>query len=155
MAKMCRMIFRSRRRGKRQRSYWVWRAIESSEFLRIQLQVMDQADKLRKLIRTAEDSPRAADARLPMVVVSGARAGVGATTVAVNVAAVLADRGDRVLLVDADENSNSLAEVAAVSREVEYGVSDVLTGNADVIDAIVAAQVGMKVLASRRSHVAA
>src|SRR4051794_17587539 len=111
---------------------------------------MDQADKLRKLIRTADDSPHGVVAPLPMVVVFGARAGVGATTVAVNLAAALADRGDRVLLVDADEHANTLAELAGVARGIEYTVDDVLAGKSTIGDAIVAAPVGIRVLANRR-----
>src|SRR3954470_21943271 len=110
---------------------------------------MDQADRLRKLIRTADDSPRGVVTPLPMVVVSGARAGVGATTIAVNLAAALADRGDRVLLVDADEHANTLAELASVTRELEYTVDDVLAGKSTIGDAIVAAPVGINVLANR------
>ena len=53
----------------------------------------------------------------PMVVVTGGRAGVGATTVAVNLAAVLADRGERVLVVDAAEERSNLAESAGVRSD--------------------------------------
>jgi MinD-like ATPase involved in chromosome partitioning or flagellar assembly len=111
---------------------------------------MDQADKLRKLIRTAEDSPRDVIAPLPMVVVSGARPGVGATTVAVNLAAALADGGGRVLLVDADEHANMLADLAGVAREIEHTVDDVLAGKCPITDAIVSGPVGVQVLANHR-----
>jgi flagellar biosynthesis protein FlhG len=111
---------------------------------------MDQADKLRKLIRTADESPREVVGPLPMICISGARTGVGATTVAVNLAAVLADRGERVLLVDADEGANALADVAAVSREIEFGVEEVLSGETSISEAIVSGPVGLRVLANRR-----
>ena len=52
-----------------------------------------------------------------MVVVAGARNGVGATTVAVNLAAAIADRGERVLVVDAAEGGNDLADMAGVGRD--------------------------------------
>ena len=65
----------------------------------------DQAEKLRALIHTAPAAEAAVGA-LPMIVVSGCRAGVGATTVALNLAAVLADRGERVLLVDGAQQRN-------------------------------------------------
>ena len=61
-------------------------------------------------------------APLPMVVVAGARNGVGATTVAVNLAAAIADRGERVLVVDAAEGGNELADMAGVGREIEHCV---------------------------------
>ena len=63
--------------------------------------MLDQADKLRDLIQSAVPAARDGGWRPPMIVVAGGRAGVGATTVAVNLAAVLADRGERVVLVDA------------------------------------------------------
>ena len=64
--------------------------------------MLDQADKLRRVDSIAVPAaPHACRPGPPMIVVAGGRAGVGATTVAVNLAAVLADRGERVVLVDA------------------------------------------------------
>src|SRR5438128_1657505 len=111
---------------------------------------MDQADRLRKLLRTADDTPRETVAQLPMVVVSGARMGVGVTTVVMNLAAVLADRGERVLLVEAAENANMFADALGIGREIEYSIADVMAGKCGVADAIVCGPVGMKVLANRR-----
>jgi flagellar biosynthesis protein FlhG len=52
---------------------------------------------------------------IPLVAITGARPGVGTTTVAANLAAVLADLGERVVLVDAADEHTNLAQVAGVS----------------------------------------
>src|SRR5215218_8502999 len=109
----------------------------------------DQAEKLRRLLMAGHIEPCAAPVQLPMVVVAGARSGVGATTVAVNLAAAIADRGERVLVVDAAEGGNGLAELAGVGREIEYCVSDIVNGKCGARDAIVAGPMGMRVLANR------
>ena len=58
-----------------------------------------------------------------MVVVTGRQGGVGATTVAVNLAAVLADRGERVLLVDAaQQRVESGGSRRACDRRCEHSL---------------------------------
>ena len=109
----------------------------------------DQAEKLRTLVTTA--SPAAAGEGLPMIVVTGGRAGVGATTVALNLAAVLADRGERVLLVDGAQQRNEMLEPAGLRRDVEYGLSDVLSGKCAVGEAIVQGPAGVRMLLNRRN----
>lgn len=109
----------------------------------------DQAEKLRRLSKAVVVEARGDRAQLPMVVVAGARNGVGATTVAVNLAAAIADRGDRVLLLDAAEKGSNLADLAGVSRALEYSAADVVHGKCGVAEAIVEGPVGMRVLASR------
>jgi len=74
----------------------------------------DQAAKLRQVIDTAMPCAPAVATGPPMIVVTGGRAGVGTTTVAVNLAAVLADRGERVLLVEAAEQRANMREIAGV-----------------------------------------
>jgi MinD-like ATPase involved in chromosome partitioning or flagellar assembly len=83
-----------------------------------------------------------------MVVVTGAKAGVGATTVAVNLAAALADRGVRVLAVDAAQQRNDLGDIADIGRDLEFSLDDVATGKCDARDAIATSPAGMRVLAS-------
>src|SRR3954470_9681068 len=110
----------------------------------------DQAEKLRRLTLGASVEPCAEPAPLPMVVVAGARNGVGATTVAVNLAAAIADRGERVLVVDAAESGNELADMAGVARNVEHFVADIVSGKCDARDAMVDGPMGLYVLANRR-----
>jgi flagellar biosynthesis protein FlhG len=108
----------------------------------------DQADKLRSMVTTAAPSSAAGDG-LPMIVVTGGRAGVGTTTVALNLAAVLADRGERVLLVDGAQQRNEMLEPAGLRRDVEYGLSDVLTGKCAIGEAIVQGPAGVRMLLNR------
>src|SRR5882762_1557365 len=109
----------------------------------------DQAEKLRRLTKDACAEPCAEPAPLPMVVVAGARNGVGATTVAVNLAAAIADRGARVLVVDAAEGGNALADMAGIARDVEHCAADVMNGKCGVADAVVDGPMGLRVLANR------
>jgi flagellar biosynthesis protein FlhG len=109
----------------------------------------DQAEKLRRLSKDANVEPFVASAPLPMVVVAGARNGVGTTTVAVNLAAAIADRGERVLVVDAAEGGNNLADMAGVGRKIEHWLSDVVSGKCGAGDAIVDGPMGLRVLANR------
>jgi flagellar biosynthesis protein FlhG len=75
---------------------------------------------------------------------------VGATTVALNLAAVLADRGGHVLLVDAAMQRQDASESIAPRRDVEYGLGDVLAGKCGIEDAIVTGAGGLHMLLQRR-----
>jgi flagellar biosynthesis protein FlhG len=114
--------------------------------------MLDQAFKLRELIRSAVPSPPALPAGLPIVVVSGSRAGVGATTVAVNLAAALADLGERIVLVDAAERPGKLIQVAGVSSRVVNSLQDVVSGRCRAVDAVVPGPVGTMLLPGGGSH---
>src|SRR5437868_2865749 len=111
--------------------------------------MIDQANKLRELASSAAVLPDDAGARVPMVVVSGAKSRVGATTVAVNLAAALADRGERVVVVDAAQHRNGLSELADIGRDFDGSVSDVMAGKCSAAEAMVTSPGGMRVLASR------
>ncbi len=83
--------------------------------------MQDQADELRQLVQQValSDSPPSKAPKL--IAVTGAKGGVGTTTVAVNLAAVLAASGQRVVLVDADVNGPDAAELChmpAASSEI-------------------------------------
>src|SRR5882757_4517987 len=97
----------------------------------------DQAEKLRLLVEAAVPVADTERAGAPMIVVSGAQAGVGATTVALNLAAVLADRGTRVLLVDGAQQRSDVNESASGRQNVEYGLAEVLAGKCEIGDALV------------------
>lgn len=106
----------------------------------------DQADNLRKLIRAAPVTSPVVAGGAPLVAVSGCRAGVGATTVAVNVAAAIADRGTRVLVVDADYSRPNLSEVAGLRSSCEYTLADAVAGKCKLADVVVKGPGGMMVV---------
>lgn len=61
-----------------------------------------------------------------VVAVANQKGGVGKTTTAVNVAACLAQSGERVLLVDMDPQGNATSGLGVDHRRVEVGIYDVL-----------------------------
>jgi flagellar biosynthesis protein FlhG len=114
--------------------------------------MVDQAFTLRRLIESG--SPHAVDMRTfgpRLVVVTGCKSGVGATTVAVNLAAVLADRGKRVVLVDAAQQAPNLAQVAGAGRAVEKSLADVLAGSCSVAEALAPGPCGCLLLTNGRA----
>ena len=113
----------------------------------------DQAFRLRELVETRLPEGAAAAPGPPMVVVAGGKAGVGATTVAVNLAAVLADRGERVVLVDAAQQEPNVAHVAGAMAAIERSVADVLSGACSAADALAPGPCGCLLLAHRRTNV--
>jgi flagellar biosynthesis protein FlhG len=106
----------------------------------------DQADKLRALVGSSSISADSVESALPMVVVTGARGGVGATTVAINLAAVLCDRGERVLFVDATQHGGERVQAAGPRASVTYSLADVTAGKCEIRDAIVAGPAGVLML---------
>jgi flagellar biosynthesis protein FlhG len=115
----------------------------------------DQAEKLRRMV--AEDASPAtlAAPAPPMIAVTGGKGGVGATTVAMNLAAALADRQRRVVLVDAARHHADLAELAGVHLCRGGTLSDVLAGKSSAADVLVPGPAGALLLADRwgaKSH---
>lgn len=102
----------------------------------------DQAQPLRNHIeqyRQASSPPR------PYVItITSGKGGVGKSTVALNVGLALANRGLRVLLLDADANLASLDLLSGISPR--YRVSDVLRGKCDIEDALVTVHPGVHLL---------
>jgi flagellar biosynthesis protein FlhG len=86
-----------------------------------------------------------------MIVVAGGRAGVGATTVAANLAAVLADRGEQVGLVDAARDGD-LAQAAGIRAAVRRSLSEVVSGECTAAEALVPGPAGALVLAQHSTH---
>jgi MinD-like ATPase involved in chromosome partitioning or flagellar assembly len=109
----------------------------------------DQASKLRELADSALPGAPAQSVGIPMIAVTGSRAGVGTTTVAINLAAVLSDRGEHVVLVDAAEERANLAQVAGTEADHQRGIEDVMAGTCGVAAALVAGPAGTMVLAAR------
>ncbi len=71
------------------------------------------------------------------IVITSGKGGVGKTTVAVQLAAQLAKKGQRVALVDADFGLNNLDLIAGVENLVTYDVVDVIEGRCRAKQALV------------------
>jgi flagellar biosynthesis protein FlhG len=80
-----------------------------------------------------------------LLVVSGGKQGVGATTLAINLAATLACDALRVVLVDADFARPGIAAQCGVSDAI--GIGDVLAGRRTVHEAIQRGPAGLQIVA--------
>ncbi len=71
------------------------------------------------------------------IVITSGKGGVGKTTVAVQLAAQLAKKGERVVLCDADFGLNNVDVVAGVEHLVTYDLVDVIEGRCRAKQALV------------------
>lgn len=65
------------------------------------------------------------------------KGGTGKTTLCVNIASELKKRGNRVLVVDMDQQCNSSDNIANVGYDTKPSVYDVMNGDAEIKDAII------------------
>lgn len=103
----------------------------------------DQADQLRLLMHGAQGAAATGSARL--LVVAGAKGGVGTTTIAFQIAVALAQTGTATVLVDGDLGKASLA--AWCGRDAGPTIADVLSGRRQVEEALQPGPAGVRLLA--------
>jgi flagellar biosynthesis protein FlhG len=109
----------------------------------------DQATQLRVLV--AQAGGRAAGRRQapPTLVISGGRPGVGATTLAVHLAAMLAQEALRIVLVDADLYRADIASHCELTGPL--GIGEVLSGRRTIHEALQLGPAGVQVLTGAAS----
>ena len=73
------------------------------------------------------------------ILITSGKGGVGKTTICVNLGNILADKGNKVLLVDADFGLNNLDIVMGVESKVIYDLYDIINGRCRPIQAIISA----------------
>jgi len=106
--------------------------------------IHDQATELRHLARQRTPLGGAPYQGAPLVVVAGGQRGVGATTVAVNLAVALARQGRRTVLVDADLQHGG--QVRFSTQRDPGNVVDVLAGRRGVHEVLARGPAGLQVL---------
>ncbi len=105
----------------------------------------DQANSLRRLMRASTAGEGLRPALRPRVaLVIGGRRGVGTTTMALNLAVAMAQRGVRAVLVDVDSRGGDLA--AWCRLEGAHSLADVLAGRCTVTEALQPGPGGIHVL---------
>ncbi|WP_313141068.1 polysaccharide biosynthesis tyrosine autokinase [Stenotrophomonas sp.] len=100
------------------------------------LAVSAPADPTVEALRSLRTSLHFAmlEAKNNILTISGPRPGVGKTFVSTNLAAVIAQAGQRVLVIDADMRKGTLHKILGVSHQ--KGLSDLLGGKLSVDDVI-------------------
>jgi chromosome partitioning protein len=72
-----------------------------------------------------------------VISVSNQKGGVGKTTTTVNVAAFIAEKGKRVLIIDIDPQANAGFGIGVTAEEEEHTIYDVLIGEVPIREAII------------------
>lgn len=68
-----------------------------------------------------------------IIAIANQKGGVGKTTTAINLSACLAEKGMRVLVIDADPQGNTTSGLGFEKNELEYTLYELLLGNCNVV----------------------
>jgi flagellar biosynthesis protein FlhG len=105
----------------------------------------DQAQQLRRLVRRKPAVERPRNQSAPrLIAVTAGKGGVGATTLAVNLAVALSASGRQVVLVDADFNRPDVGVLCRLDET--YTLADVLAGRHDIHEVLERGPAGLQVL---------
>lgn len=107
--------------------------------------MLDQANELRQLVRRDGGHGLARSSRSPWLIgVTSGKGGVGATTVAVNLAVALARAGRSTMLVDADLDGANVSSLCQLNET--YSLAHVLSGARCVHEVLCRGPGGIQVL---------
>ncbi|MDY0168642.1 MAG: P-loop NTPase [Thermoguttaceae bacterium] len=106
----------------------------------------DQANSLRQLVLT-NSAARSPGGRLrpSVALIAGGKGGVGTTTMALNLAVALSQRGIRTVLIDADPRGGDVATLCRLDDSLT--LADVLAGRCTVAESLQPGPGGIHVLA--------
>ena len=111
--------------------------------------MIDQASRLRELVIAKDEEHTSPHNTAPVVVVSGCRRGVGASTVAIRIAESLAARDISCVLVDADLELPDISRRLDVIQRNKGTIDDVLAGRRTLAEVVCETTSGPKLLAGR------
>lgn len=103
----------------------------------------DQANELRQLVSQKMTARTSGAARL--LVVAGAKGGVGTTAISLQLATAMAHAGFHPVVVDADVDGGNMAMLCEIHER--YTIADVLTGRRTVQESLELGPAGVRVLA--------